>query len=106
MVYPAGSRDLHARNRQKGTRPLCGVYHRTTVWWRDDQPGAYSYRGLFGIGPVAGQDAQSAALALRAELAANAAEEIRVDIPGTATALVEVALEAGLNFTDPRLLLL
>jgi hypothetical protein len=29
MVYPAGSRDLHARNRQKGTRPLCGVYHRT-----------------------------------------------------------------------------
>jgi GNAT superfamily N-acetyltransferase len=79
---------------------------RATVWLRDGQPCAYSYRGLFGIGPVAGLDAESAAQALRRELAASVDEEIRVDIPGTATALLEVALEARLSFTDPGLLLL
>jgi GNAT superfamily N-acetyltransferase len=79
---------------------------RATLWLRDDEPCAYSYRGLFGIGPVAGRDPASAAHALQAELANSSDEEIRVDIPGSATALIQVALSAGLRFTDPGLLLL
>jgi GNAT superfamily N-acetyltransferase len=77
-----------------------------TVWLRDGKPCAYSYAGLFGIGPVAGLDGASAAHALRAELASRVGQQIRVDIPGTATALVQVALEAGLRLDDPGLLLL
>jgi GNAT superfamily N-acetyltransferase len=77
-----------------------------TVWMRDGEPCAYSYPGLWGVGPVAGRDSVSAGHALRAELAARSAEEIRVDIPGTATALVRVALDAGLRLDDPGLLLL
>lgn len=79
-----------------------------TVWLRGDQPCAYSYRGGFNgnLGPVAGLDAQSAALALRAELAAMANSDTRVDIPGSAHELVRVALDAGLRFADPGLLLL
>jgi GNAT superfamily N-acetyltransferase len=80
------------------------------VWLRDGQPCAYSYRrGSFGghcTGPVAGVDSHTAALALRAELAAHPDEETRIEIPGTATALVQTALDAGLRLTDPDLLLL
>lgn len=79
---------------------------RATVWLCDGEPRAYSYRGLFGIGPVAGRDPASAAEALESELAACADEEIHIDIPGTSIALVAVALDAGLRFTDPGLLLL
>jgi GNAT superfamily N-acetyltransferase len=79
---------------------------RATVWVGNGDPRAYSYFGLFGIGPVAGVDPQSAAWALRAELAASAGEEVRVGVPGSAPALLEVALEARLRFTDPGLLLL
>jgi hypothetical protein len=46
------------------------------------------------------------AQALRAELDRSAGMDIRVDIPGSATALVEVALEGGLRLTDAGLLLL
>jgi GNAT superfamily N-acetyltransferase len=78
------------------------------LWLRDGEPRAYSYRGAFtgAIGPVAGLDAASAAAALRAELAASGDEEVHLDVPGTATALVEVALEAHLRFNDPGMLLL
>lgn len=82
---------------------------RSTLWLRAGEPCAYSYRGGFPgqIGPVAGLDPGSAASALRAELADTpAGEEIAIDIPGTATNLVEVALEAGLRLTEPGLLLL
>jgi hypothetical protein len=81
---------------------------RAILWLRDEQPCAYSYRGGFAgmLGPVAGLDPASAAQALRAELADSPGEQVRVEIPGTAPALVEVALEAGLRFTDPGLLLL
>jgi len=79
---------------------------RANMWLRDGEPCGYSYRGLYGIGPVAGVDPQSAAAALRAELAASTGEEIRVDIPGTAPALIQAALDAGLRLTDPGLLLL
>lgn len=79
---------------------------RATVWVRDGAPAAYSYRSPFGIGPVAGVDPEAAAAALRAELAASAGEEVRVDVPGSAPALVRVALEAGLRLADPGLLLL
>jgi GNAT superfamily N-acetyltransferase len=76
------------------------------LWLRNGEPCAYSYRaGFRGLGPIAGVDGTSAAQALRAELA-NTIEETRIDIPGTATALVEVALEAGLRMRDPGLLLL
>lgn len=77
-----------------------------TVWLRDGEPCAYSYPGLWGIGPVAGCDDGAAAHALRAELAARANESVRVDIPGSATALLQVALDAGLTLDDPGLLLL
>lgn len=73
---------------------------RATLWLRRGEPCAYSYRGGFTglIGPVAGLDPESAAHALRAELTDSDGGEVRVDVPGTATALVEVALEAGLRF--------
>lgn len=79
---------------------------RATVWRRHDEPVAYSYRNPFGVGPVAGRDAASAAQALQSELALCAGQQIVLAIPGTAVALVEVALGAGLRFTDPGLLLL
>jgi GNAT superfamily N-acetyltransferase len=78
-----------------------------TLWRRDGRPLAYSYRNPWGIGPVAGVDPASAALALRAELARRPGSSVDLGIPGTATALVEVALAAGLRFSgDPGLLLL
>lgn len=83
---------------------------RATLWLNAGRPCAYSYSGgpLRGglIGPVAGIDAASAAQALRAELADSAGKEISIDIPGSATALVKVALDARLRLTDPGLLLL
>ena len=58
------------------------------------------------IGPVAGATPAAAAAALAAELAA-AEGDVRVRIPGSARALVEVALEAGLRLAPvPGLLLL
>jgi GNAT superfamily N-acetyltransferase len=78
---------------------------RATLWKRHGTPVAYSYLSPFGVGPVAGRDAKSAAQALQAELARCAGQEVEIGIPGTATALVDVALRAGLRFTDPGLLL-
>ena len=80
-----------------------------TLWQRDGAPCAYSYRDTIPglIGPIAGRDAECAALALRAELARTPENgEVRLSIPGTATVLVRVALDAGLRFDDPGLLLL
>jgi GNAT superfamily N-acetyltransferase len=75
---------------------------RRTTW-----PGAYTY--VFpggGIGPVAGLDAGAAARALAAELARSEGE-VRLRIPGSSRALVEVALAAGLRLDPvPGLLLL
>ena len=73
-----------------------------TTW-----PGAYSYTFPGGaIGPVAGLDAGAAARALAAELA-RAEADVRVRIPGSSRALVEVALAAGLRLDSvPGLLLL
>jgi GNAT superfamily N-acetyltransferase len=75
---------------------------RRTTW-----PGAYSYVWPGGeIGPVAGLDAAAAARALTAELA-RAEGEVRVRVPGSSRALVEVALAAGLRLDPvPGLLLL
>ena len=77
-------------------------YARRTTW-----PDAYSYAFPGGeIGPVAGLDSDAAAQALAAELA-RAEGEVRVRIPGSARALVEVALRAGLRLGPvPGLLLL
>jgi GNAT superfamily N-acetyltransferase len=67
--------------------------HATRTTW----PGAYSYAFPSGeIGPVAGLDEASAARALAAELA-RAEGEVRVRVPGSSRALVEVALDAGLR---------
>jgi hypothetical protein len=79
---------------------------RATLWMWQDEPVAYSYVSPFGVGPVAGRDATSAAWALQAELARCGGQEIEVSIPGTAVALLDVALSAGLRFNDPGLLLL
>jgi len=79
--------------------------HRT-LWQRGGRPVAYSYaRADGGIGPVAGEDAESAAQALRAELA-RASGRVRLIVPGSSRALVAAALEAGLRFTTPPGLLL
>jgi GNAT superfamily N-acetyltransferase len=77
-------------------------YGRRTTW-----PGAYAYTFPGGqIGPVAGLDAAAAAGALEAELA-RAAGDVRISIPGSSRALVEVALAAGLRLDPvPGLLLL
>jgi GNAT superfamily N-acetyltransferase len=73
-----------------------------TTW-----PGAYAYVFPGGsIGPVAGLDAGAAARALAAELA-RAEGAVRLRIPGSSRALVEVALAAGLRLDPvPGLLLL
>jgi GNAT superfamily N-acetyltransferase len=78
-----------------------------TVWTRDGAPVAYSYAFPCGaIGPVAGVEPEAAAAALRGELA-RAKGDVRVQIPGSARALVESALEAGLRLSPtPGLLLL
>ena len=66
---------------------------------------AYAFPGG-GIGPVAGLTAAAAARALAAELA-RAGGAVQVRIPGSARALVEVALHAGLRLAPvPGLLLL
>jgi GNAT superfamily N-acetyltransferase len=78
-----------------------------TLWVRDGEAVAYSYREPRMVGPVAGRDPQSAALALRSELARDQEEEVGLQVPGTSTALVAVALAAGLRFVgDPGLLML
>lgn len=75
---------------------------RCTTW-----PGAYSYAFPGGaIGPVAGTSPAAAAAALEAELA-RADGLVSVRLPGSARALVEVALAAGLRLAPvPGLLLL
>ncbi len=74
---------------------------------RTDWEDAYSYAFPGGeIGPVAGTTPAAAAAALAGELA-RAEGEIRVRVPGSARALVEVALAAGLRLAPvPGLLLL
>lgn len=77
--------------------------HGRRTTWRD----AYAYAFPGGdIGPVAGLDAAAAARALAAELA-RADGAVRLRIPGSSRALVEVALAAGLRLDPvPGLLLL
>jgi GNAT superfamily N-acetyltransferase len=80
---------------------------RTTGWLRDGEPAAYSYAFPSGrVGPVAGRDGESAATALAGELTEPLAGEVALDVPGSARALVEVALAAGLRITGPPGLLL
>jgi GNAT superfamily N-acetyltransferase len=86
-----------------------GVDHR---FWsgfarRTDRADAYAYVFPGGdIGPVAGTTPGRAAAALAAELA-RASGEVRVRLPGSARALLEVALSAGLRLDPvPGLLLL
>lgn len=80
-------------------------------WSRIAQPttwgDAYSYAFPRGdIGPVAGLDPAAAARALAAELTRTAGD-VRVRVPGSSRALVEVALEAGLRLSPvPGLVLL
>jgi GNAT superfamily N-acetyltransferase len=69
-----------------------------TLWAHGGEPVAYSYSWAHGqIGPVAGLDGAAAAAALRAELARR--EHASVRAPGTAAALIQVAVEAGLRFS-------
>lgn len=86
-----------------------GVDHR---YWRgfaqhSTWGDAYSYVFPGGdIGPVAGLTAGAAARALAAELT-RAEGQVRLRVPGSARALVEVALRAGLRLAPvPGLLLL
>jgi GNAT superfamily N-acetyltransferase len=81
-------------------------YGSRTVWARDAEPVAYSY--VFpggGIGPVAGSTPAGAADALETALA-RAAGPTGVRMPGSARALVAVALRCGLRLSaTPGLLL-
>ncbi|MFN2468833.1 MAG: GNAT family N-acetyltransferase [Gaiellaceae bacterium] len=77
-----------------------------TVWRRGDDAVAYSYAWPDGrIGPLAGRDEESAAAALRAELASEAPSRFLL-VPGSSAALVESALAAGLRLVAPPGLLL
>jgi hypothetical protein len=76
-----------------------------TLWLREGEPVAYSYRWPRGrIGPLAGRDEAAAAAALAAELGRQPRH--LVEIPGTSAALVRVAVEAGLRLVAPPGLLL
>lgn len=78
-----------------------------TLWRRDGEPLAYSYAWPSGrIGPLAGTDAESAALALTAALAQRGGAPAIVVAPGTAAPLIEAALAAGLKMQAPPGLLL
>lgn len=80
---------------------------KATLWLADDEPIAYSYVGPDGkLGPLAGRDGKSAALALRGELARRVGCETTLAIPGTARELVMTALACGLRFSQPPGLLL
>jgi GNAT superfamily N-acetyltransferase len=77
------------------------------LWLLDGEPIAYAYVDRQGlIGPLAGRDGATAALALRAELARRASQPTEVLLPGTTPGLVEAALASGLRLTRPPGLLL
>ena len=112
--HPTPSRGRSRRTSPPSTSPPSTWLDRAvdhTYWQqharRTTWPDAYSYAFPGGdIGPVAGRDATSAAHALRTELA-RAEGEVRLRIPGSSRALVEVALAAGLRLSPvPGLLLL
>lgn len=78
-----------------------------TLWRRDDEPVAYSYRWPSGrVGPVAGRTAEDAGVGLTAELSQAAAEQASLIVPGTAREALSASLAAGLRYTDPPGLLL
>ena len=82
-------------------------YGRLTLWQRDGEPAAYSYRWPGGrIGPVAGRTADDAGAALAAELGRSAGNRASLVVPGTARVALTVALKAGLRYTDPPGLIL
>ncbi len=76
-----------------------------TLWRRDGEPVAYSYRWPSGkIGPLGGLDEVGAAAALRAELGRGPSATLM--IPGSSRSLVRVAIDSGLRLTAPPGLLL
>jgi hypothetical protein len=81
-------------------------FGRGTAWTRSGDVVAWSYAFPGGaIGPVAGADAAAAAGALAAELA-RADGPVRVRIPGSSRAAVDVALAANLRLSPALGLLL
>jgi GNAT superfamily N-acetyltransferase len=77
------------------------------LWLLAGEPIAYSYvdsKGL--IGPLAGRDGPTAAIALQAELARRESQHAEVHVPASARRLVETALASGLRATRPPGLLL
>jgi GNAT superfamily N-acetyltransferase len=58
------------------------------------------------IGPLAGRDGETAALALQAELARRESQHAQVHVPGSARRLLAIALASGLRITRPPGLLL
>jgi GNAT superfamily N-acetyltransferase len=77
------------------------------LWLLAGEPIAYSYVDSQGlIGPLAGRDGGTAAIALQAELARREAQHADVLVPGSARSLVETGLASGLRATRPPGLLL
>jgi hypothetical protein len=86
---------------------MWGRAAQATLWLRRDEPVAYSYSWPEGrLGPVAGLDSECAGAALRAELARRRDGPAQVLVPGSAAAMVEAALAAGLRIAGPPGLLL
>jgi GNAT superfamily N-acetyltransferase len=80
---------------------------RANLWLLAGDPIAYSYVGHDGlIGPLAGRNGESAAIALQAELADRDSELTELHLPGTARRMIEVALASGLRARRPPGLLL
>jgi hypothetical protein len=82
-----------------------GRQSRATLWQKYGEPVAYAYASPQGwIGPLAGRSEADAVDALNAELARSTF--VTLEIPGSAPALVEAALSAGLRLIHPPGLLL
>jgi hypothetical protein len=78
-----------------------------TLWTNGDEPLGYAYAAASGfIGPLAAWTPSGAAEILRSELARRVGEQTTVLVPGSARALIETALGAGLRFNRPPGLLL
>ena len=78
-----------------------------TLWLGPAEPVAYSYSWPGGrIGPIAGQTADDAGLALAAELGRAAGHFVSLVVPGSARSALAAALGAGLRYSDPPGLIL
>jgi Acetyltransferase (GNAT) domain len=94
--------DAYGFDRAADHRFWCEQAAEANLWLLAGDAIAYSYvddQGL--IGPLAGRDGETAALALQAELARRESQHAQVHVPGSARRLLAIALASGLRITRP-----